>query len=199
MTIRPELAYVGSVTLVAVQDSATIVLSAFRTSDFEPLWTGYPIGAGAIVGGCDNVLCIDDGSGVVERVDPILGAKLGAEPGAPAGGTRAAVSFVARFGIHEIVVVPPGQTPAVQSLPVTIDFESVIASGHGAPTPEWSAGVAGELWIGEQVATGTETEVRTLGVLRDVPEACIAIQSDALHRYVACATALHQLSLWQVG
>lgn len=200
VTIRPELVFAGTVTLAAIQDSANIVLSAFRTSDFTPLWSGFPVGAGFQVVACGPDLCIDDGSGTRSGVDPITGAKVAEPPSEhAAGGSAAAVSFVARFGIDEIIVMPPGETAVLASYPVTIDFEPTTGAGQAVTIPEWSSDHDPDLWVAEQVKTGPTVSVQPLGLLHHVDEACVAVQSDAAHRYLACATSADRISMWQLG
>jgi hypothetical protein len=200
VTIRPELLFEGSVTVVAVQDGANIVLSTFRTSDFTPLWSGYPVGAAVQVTGCGPNLCIDDGSGTEAVVDPLTGAKVAGAPSGPNRGCcNAAVSFFAKFGLNEIVVVPPGQTPLAESYPVTIDFEPTAEAGQAVPARDWTSGANPDLWIAEQVTNGRTVSVRPLGVLHGVGEACVAVQGDSLHRYLACTTAVDRLSMWLLG
>jgi outer membrane protein assembly factor BamB len=198
-TIQPELLFEGSVVVAAIQDRTRIVLSAFRTSDFAPLWSGYPVGAGVDVSPCDAYLCIDDGSGRAVAVDPWTGVKAALAPDEPGRCCNAATSFRARFGIAEVIVVPPGQHPVLPSYPVSIDFEPLIAAGQALDPTTPATPIGDRLWVGEQVRHGDTVDVAMLGSLTGVGESCLAVEGDRQNQYLACTTSAGRLSFWKLG
>jgi hypothetical protein len=197
-TIRPELMFVGSIVVAAVQDRTRIVLSAFRTGDFAPLWTGYPVGAGVDVSSCAPYLCIDGGTGQVVAVDPRTGVKAPNVPPQPLMCCNAPVSFLPRFGVAEVVVVPADEHPALASWPVTIDFETLQPAGTALTPTVYGGRTTTTLWVGEQVREGDAATVRTLGSLPGLAGSCRAVAADAADLYLACTTATNRVSLWRI-
>jgi hypothetical protein len=183
--LPPELsiAYLGAITIVAVpRRYPSRVLSGFRTSDLSPLWLGVEMTRNGQLHACGVDVCDDQGS----AFDPRTGRGVTTPP-APAA---APVRFRPPPGtIETLLVVPPGvryqATGADAAAPVEARTPRADGQSAAVHAPE-----AGAVWIAVPGRYG----IRPLLLVPDTAaSACAAITA-----YVACTTALDQITIWSL-
>ncbi len=180
-----SIAYVGDVAILAVpRRYPSRSLSAFRTSDLQPLWQGLQVASGDALTTCGTDICIAAGSGGAIAIDPATGHTVTAPPAA-VGDLAAAGSRPLPGVTTTLVIVAPGQetvaTPAIAS----VDYRIPEAAGQSEAVRPLATG---DTWI----ALNGEEAIRPVQLLHGVADSsCTVITS-----YVACTTGVNTVTVW---
>ncbi|HEY1486775.1 MAG TPA: PQQ-binding-like beta-propeller repeat protein [Micromonosporaceae bacterium] len=173
--------FVGPETIVALDRYPLMTISAFRTSDLKPLWSGLPMTADDRIETCGPDVCLGgDQTAIV--IDPATGRTIPGTQARTGSSTTVADDSA-------LIVVPDAATLAEISSGVSIrpDGATPTPAGRSAAVPERGSD-DGSTWI----ALATSTAIRLVQPLHGVaPNACIAIAT-----YIACATGHGRLTIW---
>jgi hypothetical protein len=167
--------FAGAVTLLSIADGSHLSISAFRTSDLVPLWSGLPMDVNDQLHDCAPDVCLD-GNGDRLVIDPLTGHLVPAAttPRSPASGpgTLLVVPDSADYADMRAGDVPGNDTP--------------VPAGTSAQVMD--AGL-GTIWI----ATWSASSIRLLQQLSNVEtDSCVSIAG-----YIACATSFGHLTFWR--
>jgi len=170
LAVPPHILTVGSVILVAVNSRyPSMSVSAFRTSDLAPLWSGLPVNADDRVETCGPDLCLGGNEPAV-TLDPQTGQVL-----ADHMNTVTSSADPAPIAGDHLVVLPAQQDVAP------------VAEGQDV---QLSAAGEGRALIGLRSSSG-------LALLQALPgtpaDACVTIAT-----YVACGPTSRGITLWSL-
>jgi hypothetical protein len=182
---RLSIAYLGDVAILATPHRyPSRSLSAYRTSDLTPLWSGVQITSSDMLTACGPDVCLAGGGSTQLALDPATGQTVAAPPAAEAdvGDVRPIT------GATTTLVVLAGGGRAVPASGIaSIDFRAPDADGVSrAVRPP----TGGNLWI----AVAGDGKIRPLQFVPGVADSsCTAATS-----YVACTTAVDALTVWAI-